>query len=617
MIALLLLDDEPTLLEVARLFLERSGEITVTPAESPIEALALLKEIPFDVIVSDYEMPGMNGIELLKTIRSAGNSIPFIIFTGKGREQIVIEALNQGADFYLQKGGDPRSQFAELGHKVKRAVAQQKNELALRQSEERFRLLAENGTDMISCHTLDGTYRYASPACVHLLGYQPEELVGHTAFEFIHPDDIPKIRECAEKTLANSPPSLTTYRIRRKDGVYCWVESTYRLIMMPGHGQETQVSSRDVSARKIAEEQAWFRAELLNHISQAMVVTDREGTIVSWNRGAEELYGWKAEEATGERRETLIGALIDEPLREQIIRTTRNREQWSEVIAVRRRDGQVITVRMSWFPLHNLDQQQIGAVSVSEEVMPRAGKTDLYLDIMTHDINNAATSALGYADSLFEMLDEGEATMTAKLQACIRHSIEIIGNISTIREITEEQAIPQKIDLDQVIHAQIAHFPGIRIHYSGQRTIVSADDLLGGVLTNLIDNSRKFAGPDGTITIKVDPTGQGYLVSVEDDGPGIPDSEKPLVFNRFQRGAGDKSGRGLGLYITQMLVERYGGRIWADDRVAGSPEEGAAIRFTLPGARDLTGCEEIGAHEEIDRCKDIPLCASRPDRGHV
>ncbi len=583
MIALLLVDDEPALLEVARLFLERSGDITVTPAESPEDAFALLKENPFDVIVSDFEMPGMNGIELLKTIRLAGNSIPFIIFTGKGREQIVIEALNQGADFYLQKGGDPRSQFAELSHKVKRAVAQRKSELALRQSEERFRLLAENGTDMISCHTLDGTYRYASPACEHLLGYQPEELVGHAAFVFIHPDDIPKVRRSAEVILASAPPSLITYRIRRKDGEFCWIESTYRLVDLPGHGQEIQVSSRDISARKIAEDQAWFQAELLDHIGQAVVVIDSEGTIVSWNRGAEELYGWKADEVRGEKHEILITAQIDEPSRERVIQATQNGEQWSDVTAFKRRDDQVITVRMNWFPLHNQDQQQIGAVNISEKIMPRKGRTDLYLDIMTHDINNAATSALGYADCLSGMLDEGEAAMTAKLQACIRHSIEIIDNISTIRTITEEQALPRNIDLDQVIKAQIANFPGVNIHYSGQRTIVSADDLLGVVLTNLIGNSRKFAGPDGTITVRVEPAGQGYQVSVEDDGPGIPDSEKPLVFNRFRKGAGEENGRGLGLYIAQMLIERYGGRIWADDRVAGHPGEGAAIRFTLLG----------------------------------
>ncbi len=75
--------------------------------------------------------------------------------------------------------------------------------------------------------------------------------------------------------------------------------------------------------------------------------------------------------------------------------------------------------------------------------------------------------------------------------------------------------------------------------------------------------------------------GEDVLVSVEDDGPGIPDEKKSYLFARFSGGDGEKSGRGLGLYICRMLVERYCGRIRADDRVAGRPEEGAAIRFTL------------------------------------
>jgi PAS domain S-box-containing protein len=367
MIALLLVDDEPALLEVARLFLERSGEIAVTSAESPDRAFALLKETHFDVIVSDYEMPGMNGIDLLKTLRSAGNTIPFIIFTGKGREQIVIEALNQGADFYLQKGGDPRSQFAELGHKVKRAIAQQRSEQALRQSEERFRLLAENGTDMISCHTLDGIYQYVSPACVHLLGYQPEDLIDHPAFEFIHPEETLKIRECSEKVLAGSAPSHITYRIRRKDGGYCWIESTYRLVESPEQRQEIQVSSRDISERRIVEEQALFQAELLDHIDQAVVVTDLDGTIVSWNRGAEVLFGWREDQVKGRQRDALFAVHADPITMERILQAIQQGENWSEVAPIRRSDDQVIPVRMNWWPIHNQDRQRIGSVSVSEE----------------------------------------------------------------------------------------------------------------------------------------------------------------------------------------------------------------------------------------------------------
>ena len=84
----------------------------------------------FDAIVSDFQMPEMNGITLLREIRSTSD-IPFILFTGKGREEVVIDAINTGADSYLQKGGDPTTQFAELGHKILQATSRHQAELAL------------------------------------------------------------------------------------------------------------------------------------------------------------------------------------------------------------------------------------------------------------------------------------------------------------------------------------------------------------------------------------------------------------------------------------------------------------------------------------------------------
>jgi DNA-binding response OmpR family regulator len=82
----------------------------------------------YDAVVSDYQMPEMNGIELLKRVREAGSRVPFIIFTGKGREEVVIEALNSGADFYIQKGGNPGAQFAELANAVRQLAGRQRAE---------------------------------------------------------------------------------------------------------------------------------------------------------------------------------------------------------------------------------------------------------------------------------------------------------------------------------------------------------------------------------------------------------------------------------------------------------------------------------------------------------
>jgi PAS domain S-box-containing protein len=119
---ILYVDDEPGLLEIGKLFLEQSGQFSVDVITSAPAALALLNTKNYDAIISDYLMPGMDGIEFLKTVRTSGNTLPFILFTGRGREEVVIQALNEGADFYLQKGGNPSALFAELTHKILSAV---------------------------------------------------------------------------------------------------------------------------------------------------------------------------------------------------------------------------------------------------------------------------------------------------------------------------------------------------------------------------------------------------------------------------------------------------------------------------------------------------------------
>ena len=117
-IKVLLIDDDSSLLEISKEFLELDRKIFTDIANSAEEALVSIKGNEYDVVVSDFDMPDKNGIQLLKELRRDGCKVPFILFTGKGREEVVIEALNNGADFYLQKGGQPSSQFAELSHMI-------------------------------------------------------------------------------------------------------------------------------------------------------------------------------------------------------------------------------------------------------------------------------------------------------------------------------------------------------------------------------------------------------------------------------------------------------------------------------------------------------------------
>jgi len=134
-IRVLYVDDEPALLDLGKLYLERDGTFIVDTLISVSDALMQINTERYDAILSDYQMPEMDGITFLKQLRASGNKTPFVIFTGRGREEVVIEALNNGADFYIQKGGDVKAQFAELSNKIHYAVSHKQSNEALGVSE--------------------------------------------------------------------------------------------------------------------------------------------------------------------------------------------------------------------------------------------------------------------------------------------------------------------------------------------------------------------------------------------------------------------------------------------------------------------------------------------------
>jgi len=122
LIRVLHVDDEAGFLKVAKQCLELQGSFQVDTVSSVEEATKKMKKKTFDVIVSDYMMPGKDGLEFLKELREKGNNIPLIMFTGKGREEVAIKALNYGADQYINKIGDPKTVYAELARNIRQAV---------------------------------------------------------------------------------------------------------------------------------------------------------------------------------------------------------------------------------------------------------------------------------------------------------------------------------------------------------------------------------------------------------------------------------------------------------------------------------------------------------------
>jgi PAS domain S-box-containing protein len=242
----LYVDDEEFLLDLARLFLERSGDMVVSVTTSPHEVLDHMESGRYDAIISDYEMPVMNGIELLKAVRERDTTFPFILFTGRGREEVAIEALNNGANFYLQKGGDPKAQFAELAHKVRQAILLNQTGKELHRSHQelsrasnRYKaFIAASNTGAWEYHS-DTGYTWCSAEYFSMLGRDINAYdhagamnVKEVWEDLLHPDDRQKAKETF-LAYVNRPVGMYEqyFRMLHIDGHYVWIWSRGRTIL--------------------------------------------------------------------------------------------------------------------------------------------------------------------------------------------------------------------------------------------------------------------------------------------------------------------------------------------------------------------------------------------------
>jgi PAS domain S-box-containing protein len=219
LIAVLHVDDEAEFLKSSKQLLEMQGVFRVESASSVKEAKEKMEAKTFDVIVSDYIMPGKDGLEFLRELRESGNSIPFIVFTGKGREIVAIKALNLGADQYVNKIGNPETVYSELAHAIRTAVKAKKAEEEVRKSEAKYRGLVENIGNGIATIDLDGRYVFVNQALCDMVGYSEKELIGKRFAEFLHPDDKKRMLELFSDSGKDPNRRLSIeFRVLHKNG---------------------------------------------------------------------------------------------------------------------------------------------------------------------------------------------------------------------------------------------------------------------------------------------------------------------------------------------------------------------------------------------------------------
>jgi len=217
MIRVLYIDDESSLLTLTQIYLKEEAGIDVEVSASPVQGLAMLQASGYDAIISDYDMPEIDGIEFLKQVREYDLTIPFIVFTGKGREEVAIEALNNGADFYIQKGGEPRTIFTELANAIRHLVRRSHAERHATLTEQQMRVFLDSIPDLAFIKGPDLRLLFINSAYTEHLGLPcPDDAVGKRDEDLLPPDLAHKCRISDEQTISQNKVVVVTESSRDK-----------------------------------------------------------------------------------------------------------------------------------------------------------------------------------------------------------------------------------------------------------------------------------------------------------------------------------------------------------------------------------------------------------------
>jgi PAS domain S-box-containing protein len=304
-IFVLLVDDDKCVLDTAKLCLELHGLFKIETADSAKEGLAKIGKVSYDVIVSDYEMPEMNGLQFLEDLRKRSIKTPFVLFTGKGREEVAMKALNLGADGYYSKIGTPETVYGELSHGILSITNRGRVEQELNRSQHFLSRILDSSPTLIYIFDLETQSNvYSNREVWEFLGYNPKQIseMGSQLFaKILHPDDFQTVSDHHLRCAHSKSAELleVQYRMRHANGEWHWLRSRDVPFLINHDGTVKQIlgSAEDVTERKKAEEalsnsEAKYRA-LVENADDAILLYDLNGNHIYRNRAYFEGLGFE------------------------------------------------------------------------------------------------------------------------------------------------------------------------------------------------------------------------------------------------------------------------------------------------------------------------------------
>ena len=581
-------DDDASVLDLTEAYLERELDaVAVTSVTTPSAALEELDDDRFECIISDYDMPEMNGLALFERICETDCSTPFVLYTGKGSEEIASQALNAGVTGYFQKGGP--EQLRRLANRVGQAV-----------EEHRTREIADRYSTVIDAlgypvYVVDetGTFEFVNEPFAELAGYDVEEIVGSKPGLIKGDDAVHESEDRLGTILSRNGPDIQRFRVdiepKEGDPIPC----RDHMAALPYEGEEFDGSVgilRDISEDVEQREELETKTRALDEAPVGITITDPElpdNPMVYVNDRFVEMTGYDRDYAVGVNCRFLQGPDTDEAAVSTLRDAIAGEEPTSVELLNYRQDGTEFWNRVSIAPITDADgrvtewvgfQEDITEFKTREAALKRQNeRLDSFASIVSHDLRNPLNVAQGRVELAETTVDEDaeidehlDATAAAldRIESIIDHTLTLAREGETVGDTEPVSLATVATDSWETVETGAA-----TLTVETDREVSADPDRLRNLFENLARNAVEHAGPD--VTIRVGDLDDGFYVA--DDGPGIPESVADDLFEPGQSSA--EGNTGFGLAIVQEIASAHG---WTVEATAS--DEGGA-RFEIRGIK--------------------------------